>query len=208
MIHVFHGFLGSAEDFNYLASEDVILHDLYNMKSLPDVSPGDTLIGYSMGGRIALEIAERVQYNIKKLVLINAHPGLASLEERTDRTAFEAKVIEELKSRTKEDFLEWWNSLPIFNFDSPISTSDERFAKSAELFFRYRLSQQDNHLPGMIQHKDKVLYIVGLFDEKYMELVSEFLIPEDIVIKGIPGGHRLFQNVNEMKNILIAEGIL
>lgn len=208
MIHVFHGFLGSAEDFKFLEGEDIVLHDLYDMKNLPDVSPDDTLIGYSMGGRIALEIAERVQYKIKKIVLINAHPGLASQEERTDRTAFETKIIEGLKTRPKEAFLEWWNSLPIFNFDSPISTSDERYAKSAELFSKHRLSEQSNHLPLMIQHKDKVLYIAGLFDEKYMELVSEFLIPHDIIVKGIPGGHRLFQNVNELKNILIDEGII
>lgn len=208
MIHVFHGFLGSPDDFKFLDRDDVVLHDLYKMNRIPDVTPHDTLIGYSMGGRIALEIAEVVNYDIKKLVLINAHPGLSSQEERQDRTHFETKVIEELKGKTKEEFLEWWNSLPIFNFDSPISTSDERYLESGDLFLKYRLSQQSDHLPQMIQHKDKILYIAGLFDEKYMELVSENLIPHDIPVKGIPGGHRLFQNVNELKNILMDEGIL
>lgn len=208
MIHVFHGFLGSPDDFKFLDRDDVVLHDLYKMNRIPDVTPHDILIGYSMGGRVALEIAQAVNYDIKKLVLINAHPGLASQEERQDRKHFETKVIEELKDKTKEEFIEWWNSLPIFNFDSPITTSDDRFSQSAELFSKYRLSEQDDHLPQMVQHKDKILYIAGLFDEKYMELVSEYLIPHDIKVKGIPGGHRLFQNVNELKNILMDEGIL
>jgi hypothetical protein len=60
----------------------------------------------------------------------------------------------------------------------------------------------------MIRHKDKVLFIAGLFDERYMELVSEYLIPEQIIVKGIPGGHRLFQNKEELKQILSSEGII
>lgn len=56
MIHVFHGFLGSPEDFQFLNGEDVQVHDLYSMNQYPEIGLDDTLIGYSLGGRIALEI--------------------------------------------------------------------------------------------------------------------------------------------------------
>lgn len=208
MIHVFHGFLGSPDDFAFLRNDGVVLHDLYQMTSYPEVSKDDVLIGYSMGGRIALEIAQKVNYDLKKVVLINAHPGLNNDEARMDRKEFEVKVANELKTKTREEFLAWWNLLPIFTFDAPIESTEERFKASADLFWKYRLSEQKDHLPEMVRHKEKILFIAGLFDEKYMELVSEMLIPYEITVKGVPGGHRLFQNKEELKQILKSEGIL
>lgn len=208
MIHVFHGFLGSPEDFSFLKRDDVIIHDLYSMTEYPEVGPTDTLIGYSLGGRIALEIAFKNNYQLKKVVLINAHPGLADEEEKLHRTEFETNIVNELKLKSRSDFMEFWNSLPIFFHDAPIEITDERFKKSADLFDRYRLSKQLNFLPDIIQNKEKILYIVGLFDEKYMDLVSEVLIPEEVPVKGIPGGHRLFQQGIALKQVLIDEGIL
>lgn len=208
MIHVFHGFLGSPEDFSFLKRDDVVIHDLYKMDSYPEIGPEDTLIGYSLGGRIALEIAHEKNYQLKKVVLINAHPGLSDEEEKMHRAEFETNIVNELKSKSSADFMEYWNALPIFFHDSPIKITDERFAKSAELFDRYRLSKQKFFLPEIIEHKDKVLYVVGLFDEKYMDLVSEVLIPEEVPVKGILGGHRLFQQGEALKQILISEGVI
>jgi 2-succinyl-6-hydroxy-2,4-cyclohexadiene-1-carboxylate synthase len=208
VIHVFHGFLGSPEDFQFLKRDDVILHDVYAMNTYPVVGPDDILIGYSMGGRIALEIAEANNYNLKKIILINAHPGLDTEEEKLARAHFEETIIQKLKSRTLPEFMEYWNDLPIFFHDAPLTLNDQtRFEQSADLFDRYRLSKQRNHLPKVIEHKNKVLWIVGLFDEKYMDLVSEILMPNDIPVKGIPGGHRLFQQERELKEVLKQEGI-
>jgi hypothetical protein len=50
--------------------------------------------------------------------------------------------------------------------------------------------------------------ILGLFDEKYMDLGSEIFIPEGFRVKGIPGGHRLFQYQSELLKVLKEEGIL
>lgn len=208
MIHIFHGFLGSTEDFNYLKNDQVILHDLYKMSQNPVIGPNDILIGYSMGGRVALDLAQKSNYNFRRLVLINAHPGLPDEELKMQRKEFETKVLQELQARTKSEFLDWWNSLPIFTFDQPIEVSDERFKESSALFAKYRLSEQEDHLPLMQKHHEKILYIAGLFDEKYMELVSEVLLPSGITVKGIPGGHRLFQHPNELKHILQEEGLI
>lgn len=208
MIHVFHGFLGSPDDFAFLKGNDVVIHDLYSMKSYPEIEADDVLIGYSLGGRIALEIAHEKQWNLKKLVLINAHPGIEDAEEKMHRAEFETKIVQELKTKSVTDFMEFWNSLPIFFHDGPIKVTEERFGQSAELFDRYRLSKQNFFLPEIVNHKDKVLYIVGLFDEKYMDLVSEVLMPENVPVKGIPGGHRLFQQGEALKQILVSEGIL
>lgn len=208
MIHVFHGLLGSPQDFSFLSDFEVRLHDLYEMNSFPEITSDDILIGYSMGGRVALEIAHKNHFKLKQLVLISAHPGLESDEEKIQRQILEDQIIEKLTSLEKKDFLQWWNSLEIFRHDFPIDCDENRFKKSQELFERFRLSRQSFFLHDMIKHKEKILYVVGLSDHKYMDLVSEMLLPHDIEIKGIPGGHRLFQTPEELKKILLEEGIL
>jgi 2-succinyl-6-hydroxy-2,4-cyclohexadiene-1-carboxylate synthase len=208
MIHVFHGFLGSPEDFDFLRSENVQLHDLYNLGEVK-ISPQDTLIGYSMGGRVALELAERIDYKFKKLVLINAHPGLPSSEEKEARRTWEDSLLEKLQTLPAHEFITFWNELPIFIHDRPLSPlTEERYSQSKTLFDKHRLSNQKNYLPSLAKNREKVLFVVGLFDEKYMELVSESILPHDILVKGLPGGHRLFQNQEELKALLVNEGIL
>lgn len=209
MIHLFHGFLGSPEEYNFLQGKDIISHDLYHLKSLPEVNQEDTLIGYSMGGRIALEIASQLQFKIKKIVLINSHPGLQTDEERELRVPFENKIISLLKTLSKEEFLKEWNRYPIFKDDDPITElSEERYQGSLELFENNLLSKQKNYLPELILNRDKVLYILGLKDEKYVDMAQELLINHDIDVKGIDGGHRLLQHKNELKEILMNEGII
>jgi pimeloyl-ACP methyl ester carboxylesterase len=207
MIHVFHGFLGSPRDFAFLGPA-VTLHDLYAATDLPTVTPEDTLIGYSMGGRIALEFARAARYNLKHLVLVNAHPGLATDDERRDRRTFEETVLRNLETQGRADFLRWWNALPVFAHDAPIDPDEEIFRKSPDLFRRYRLSEQRNHLEELARHRDKVLYVAGLFDEKYMELVSDVLLPRELRVRGVPGGHRLFQTPDALEAVLREEGIL
>ncbi len=207
MIHVFHGFLGTPQDFYFLGSA-VKLHDLYALNEISNIGPEDTLIGYSMGGRMALELASTVHFKLKRLVLINAHPGLAADEERLQRRSFEESVLQKLETLERKEFLLWWNALPIFEHDTPIAPDEEIFRRSPELFRRHRLSDQKNFLDDLEHHREKVLYVVGLQDEKYMDLVSEVLLPRELKIKGIPGGHRLFQQPHALSEVLREEGIL
>lgn len=208
MIHVFHGFLGSPEDFSFLKRDDVLLHDLYQEQEF-EIKPEDTLIGYSMGGRIALDLAKKHNYNFKKLVLINAHPGLTTDEEKAGRAQWELNVLNSLKSMEQEDFLEMWNSLPLFMHDAPLTAMpEERYKKSLELFARYQLSDQIDHLPDIVKYKDKILYIVGVLDARYMEIVTDYFLPYEVPVKAIPGGHRLFQEKDLLKKLLLEENIL
>lgn len=209
MIHVFHGFLGSPDDFKFLAGPDVTLHDVYAMEKFPVISPEDTLIGYSLGGRIALDIADQNNYKLKKVVMINSHPGLSTEKERLFRKDFEVTLLQKLKQTSLSDFMSYWNKLPIFLFDKPVTLeSPERYRKSAEIFDRFRLSNQKDHLPMIMMNKDKVLWIIGSLDEKYMDMAREKLLPNEIPLKFIEGGHRLFQHPQELLTILKDESIL
>lgn len=204
MIHVIPGFLGSAEDFASL--ENSHIHDL--KEETPEsiaalVGPSDTLLGYSLGGRVALEVAERLKYNFHSLILLAAHPGGLSPEEIQGRRAWEDEVLNRLEAPA-EDFLLWWNGLEVFRGDSPLKPRDLSGWK--EIFKRYRLSEQRDFRGAMTEHKDKIIYVYGSEDQKYAGIAQK-LSHLGIRTKVISGGHRLFQNTEEIKAILAEENL-
>lgn len=213
MIHVFHGFLGSPQDFSFLKNlGKVQLHDLYH-ENLDDIElnlrADDTLLGYSMGGRIALELAAKRSFEIKKVVLINSHPGIPSEMERKARKSFEEEILSHLKSKSPEEFLNYWNALPIFSADKPlVSLAPEKMEASLGLFDQFRLSKQKDFLPMLKEHQEKVLWIVGKLDEKYFRISQEMLLPNGIPCRFMTGGHRLFQREQELLTVLKEEHIL
>lgn len=211
MIHAFHGFLGSPTDLSFLG-EKARLHDLrsISLEALAqELTAGDTLIGYSMGGRVALEIAARKNFQIKQLVLINAHPGLAKEEEIKARIRWEDEILARLQEQSPEDFLTYWNDLPIFAHDKPIKAQNkESFQEAAQLFRRFRLSHQENFLPALQKHRDQVLFLIGKDDEKYLKMANEYLLPAGIKCRMLDGGHRLFQKAPEVLKVLKEEKIL
>jgi pimeloyl-ACP methyl ester carboxylesterase len=212
MIHVFHGFLGSPSDFGFFASSLVQTHDLYHFNKetfLKALHPEDSLIGYSMGGRLAMELASLSNFKIKKLVLINAHPGLPEGANVPERQIWEESVIERLKSLPQKDFLEYWNRLPLFKGNEPLKPMPEdRFQASLRLFESNRLSRQKNFIPELTEHTDKVLWIAGTEDEKYAQVARDLVQPNGIPCEFIKGGHRLFQHPESLMTLLKAHKIL
>lgn len=193
MIHVFHGFLGSPADFSFLKElPHLKIYDLYQ-DEMPNVLPQDILIGYSMGGRVCLELAKKVQFKLKKVILVNAHPGLDDEDERLKRKEWEDVLIKKMETSAHDDFMSYWNALEIFKYDEPISGRPEHFHRSRQLFDAHRLSHQENYLPLLLSHQEKVHFLTGLQDQKYLKLAHDSLLPQNLNISFLEGGHRLFQ---------------
>lgn len=190
VIRAFHGFLGSPRDFDFLKEDSVTLHDLY--KETPSTSADDILIGYSMGGRVAMELAKKNGF--RKLILINAHPGLTNDKEREVRSLWEEEVLERLSD--PESFLSWWNALSLFHADKPVLKVPEG---SDDLFRKMLLSRQENFLPFLIERKNDVHWILGEKDPKYSALSSILL---DFNVHMVPGGHRLLQHPQLIKPVI------
>jgi 2-succinyl-6-hydroxy-2,4-cyclohexadiene-1-carboxylate synthase len=204
MIHVFHGFLGSPDDFSFLAKiPNVVLHDTYE-ESLENISLNmdDVLIGYSMGGRIAMELADRHKFNIKKLVVINSHPGIPD-EDKNERGIWEESVLTRFRTLSANDFLKYWNSLPLFEADQPLEgISLDKYLKSAKIFETYRLSRQKYLLPKLTLNRDKVFWIAGERDQKYSDIARNLIVPAGIACEFMPGGHRLYQSPEKLFEVL------
>ena len=205
MIHVLHGFLGSPEDFSFLPQrKDIKIYDLLGGIDFTP-SADDTLIGYSMGGRIALEMASITLP--KKVILLAAHPGLSREEEIVKRKRWEDLILSKF-DEGEEEFLRYWNQLPLFSHDEPIKLKNGRFLKFKNLFERMRLSRQENFLPLIKNNPERFLWVVGKQDDKYSHMASELLAPLGVKTREITGGHRLYQRQVELLQILKEEGVL
>jgi 2-succinyl-6-hydroxy-2,4-cyclohexadiene-1-carboxylate synthase len=75
--------------------------------------PAD-LVGYSMGGRLALAYAVHHPMRVGRLVLESASPGLPTEAERAERRASDEIWAELLEAEGIETFVQAWQHLPIF----------------------------------------------------------------------------------------------
>jgi 2-succinyl-6-hydroxy-2,4-cyclohexadiene-1-carboxylate synthase len=71
------------------------------------------LVGYSMGGRLALHVAARRPQRILSLLTIGAHAGLEE-EAREGRRRGDAALAQRIEDDGLEAFVNYWSSLPLF----------------------------------------------------------------------------------------------
>ena len=78
-----------------------------------------TLVGYSMGGRIALHFALAAGARVERLVLIGASPGLGDVGERATRRAADEQLALEIERSSIETFAERWAQTPVLAGQPP-----------------------------------------------------------------------------------------
>ena len=128
-----HGFLGSGADFEIIADHfpnhpDLVAPDFPNYSIRPDANftwdsclktldawiQAETentpciLVGYSMGGRIALQYAIEHPQALAGLVLVGATPGMSELEARQKRVQSDLTLGNKVEEQSMEQFLESW----------------------------------------------------------------------------------------------------
>ena len=126
-----HGFLGSPADWADvlarlapgIACDCVALSELgcgsvdeaaSALASRLERPPCDLLVGYSMGGRIALELAATRNDLVPRLLLLATSPGLDDEGERARRAAEDDGRAQEILRDGLDAFVERWYRLPIF----------------------------------------------------------------------------------------------
>jgi 2-succinyl-6-hydroxy-2,4-cyclohexadiene-1-carboxylate synthase len=176
-----------------------------------DMKPEDTddlqiVVGYSMGGRIGLELLKRWPKALDVLVLVAAHPGLKTSDDKKQRIAFVEKWRKEILG-TSQHMTSWkalldsWNQLPLFKEDSPIQPrrKDLSQSKLALAIEKLGLHQQSFDLDFLRQNQDRIHGFVGEKDEKYKllyeNLQSQRALKSLQVVEG--AGHRVLQKGSE-----------
>jgi len=119
-----HGFLGTASDWepvcDFLPPCHCIGLDLPGHGKSPFTENFDIdiplfhLIGYSMGGRLAMQYADSHPEKIASLTVMSAHPGLLTDEEKQKKLEADASWAKLLFELPIDDFLDRWYDQPLF----------------------------------------------------------------------------------------------
>lgn len=175
------------------------------------------VLGYSMGGRVALHLALAAPERVTSLVLESAAPGIADPDQRAARVESDETLARMIEEHGLEAFIDYWESIPLFA--SQRSLPDEARRRQRAL----RLSQSPaglaNSLRGMGagamepvsdrlgEYPMPVLYLAGEHDEKYREIGREMVsgMP-DAEYREIPGaGHTIHLEQPEEYVRLVSE---
>jgi len=187
---------GKAHSMRPISSEDLAT-DLADL--LDDQRPS-TVAGYSMGGRLALEVAIRYPRMVSRLVLISTSAGLRSESERVARQESDQSLSSLLRTEGLEAFSRYWTSLPLWIGDPKEVTSQANQLRLrqnplglAAALDGFGAGNWPHRWDELSDLQVPVELVVGARDSKYLEINQEMhrLLPQSrlTVVEG--AGHSL-----------------
>jgi 2-succinyl-6-hydroxy-2,4-cyclohexadiene-1-carboxylate synthase len=168
---------------------DVVVRDIAEL-----VRGQFTLVGYSMGGRIALHVAVAMPERITRLVLVGASPGIASEEERAARRAGDERLAEEFEGLAIEELAERWASTPVLE-GQPSWIHADRLRNTPAGLARALRGLGTGALPSLWERLGEltmpVVLVVGERDQKFRAVAGEMAaaIAECEVVAVPSAGH-------------------
>jgi len=89
-------------------------HEVARLAALAESAGRVTLIGYSLGARLALGVALAAPHAVERLLLISGHFGLDSAADQEQRRAADAAWVELLQVRGLAEFVAAWEAQPLW----------------------------------------------------------------------------------------------
>jgi len=83
--------------------------------------PQAHVLGYSMGGRLALGLAVRAPERVRTLILESASPGLDEAAERARRRLSDAALAERIERLGIDAFVAEWEALPLLQLGEHVA---------------------------------------------------------------------------------------
>ncbi|EUJ37043.1 2-succinyl-6-hydroxy-2,4-cyclohexadiene-1-carboxylate synthase [Brochothrix thermosphacta] len=219
-----HGFTGSSQTFLKTATSiDGFRHVLLDLaghgqtiatecnyaEQLADIiaimtqlgSEHFNVVGYSMGGRVALGLACEYPEKVTRLVIESSSPGLATAEERAERRHSDQKLAQRLETNGLEAFIDFWEGIPLFESQRILSTTVKEHLRKQrenntvvglqESLYGMGTGSQPSYWDKLSDINCPVTCIVGLLDNKYVSIANAMRLNQpSFEIEGVPdAGH-------------------
>jgi 2-succinyl-6-hydroxy-2,4-cyclohexadiene-1-carboxylate synthase len=179
-----HGFLGTHRDWIPVCSDlphwPCIGIDLPGHGASPfcetlsfiPPAPKFHLIGYSMGGRLAMQYALDHPDQIGRLIIASAHPGLPSQREKEKRIQADTQWALLLHQLPIDEFLRRWYDQPVFGSYKPDFSMrrEQNISGLSSALVHYSLGHQP------MLKVAKALHVVGEKDRKFRALHPNALV--------------------------------
>lgn len=157
------------------------------------------LAGYSLGGRIALQVALAAPERVTRLLLVSATAGICDAEERAQRRLADHRLADDLERAPYETFIERWRTQPLFAGDPPdvdaLAREDQRRNRPDALAAVLRgvgTGEMEPLWGRLGELTMPALIVAGDRDARYRALGARLaqLLP-DAELSVVAGGHAL-----------------
>ncbi|MSQ41636.1 MAG: 2-succinyl-6-hydroxy-2,4-cyclohexadiene-1-carboxylate synthase [Dehalococcoidia bacterium] len=140
-------------------------------------------LGYSMGGRVALQVAVHRSEAVSALVLEGASPGLADAAERARRVASDEALAQRIERDGVPAFVDEWEAQPLFATQAALPTATRAAIRAGRL--ANRATGLANSLRGMGAGAQEPLHgrlgavrvpallLAGALDARYTAIARE-----------------------------------
>lgn len=192
-LHCLHGFLGLPSDWASFNLPDAYFPNLYSSQDISDKS--GILLGYSLGGRIALHTLFQAPASWKGAIFISTHPGLQTIEEKEHRLQQDKAWAHRFRVEPWDPLMKEWDSQSVFQQSAPLMRKESDFdrEKLAFMLERWSLGHQEDFRPYIEKLNIPVLWIAGEHDTKFNSLIPNNLgkhpLSKSLIIPG--AGHRV-----------------
>ena len=150
------------------------------------------LLGYSMGGRLAMDALVNNPAMWSGVIAVGADPGLISDDARSKQLQKDLEWARRFRSEDIQELLVEWDELPVFCGRSNCASreiSELDSEKISRFFDVFSKARQGNMLPMLRKLKTPpLLYISGCDDIKYTK------IGQDLAAHCMPVRHQIIPN--------------
>jgi 2-succinyl-6-hydroxy-2,4-cyclohexadiene-1-carboxylate synthase len=188
--------------WRFLENQPLPLEDfgaVFNADAAGEVrSTPKILLGYSMGGRLALHALLENPHPWQAAVIVSAHPGLANPAERESRRTADAAWAARALTGNWHEFLDAWNAQPVLGTALP---RDERATAAMALhrreiargFIDWSLGAQEPLWDRLSSITLPVLWVAGENDAKFLDLARRAVaaMPQARLAVAPDAGHRV-----------------
>lgn len=148
------------------------------------------VVGYSLGGRIALGMLRAAPRRFDALTILSAHPGLVDPLARAERHAADRRWIELLRRDGMASFVAAWEAQPLFATQARLPARARARQRARRLRQRaeglaasletFGLGQMPDTRAALRDFDGAVQWIVGAEDRRFVEIARQ-------VAQGRPG---------------------
>ena len=159
------------------------------------------LLGYSMGGRLALALSLSFPEKVAALVLESASPGLATAAEREERRRQDEALAREIEAEGVPSFVDKWEKQPLFASQAQLPASVRDALRSQRLnnsghglaasLRGAGTGAQRSFWPQIPELKTPALLICGELDAKFCDVAERMVDANpDLNLRQVAGaGH-------------------